>query len=122
MYRGYYYDFRSHNNTDGFQGSLGLYFLGSRYYDPNIGRFISPDDVSYLGANGDLNAYNLYAYCSNNPVMYSDPSGHSILAAIIIGAVVGGLLGFAPSTVKPFYRGAFRSLWDWCKKGYSLCN
>ncbi len=65
FYRGYYYD-----------NDLGLYYLGSRYYDANIGRFISPDDIGYLGANGDINAYNLYAYCSNNPVMFSDPTGH----------------------------------------------
>ncbi len=71
--------------------SLGLYYLGSRYYDANIGRFISPDDIGYLGANGDLNAYNLYAYCSNNPVMYSDPSGHfvvSISAVLFYSALV----------------------------------
>jgi len=64
-YRGYYYD------TD-----LGMYYLQSRYYDPNTCRFISPDDVIYLGANGNLASYNLYAYCSNNPVMGYDPSGH----------------------------------------------
>ena len=58
-YRGYYYDWE-----------IGFYYLKSRYYDPAVGRFISPDDTSYLGANGDLNSYNLYAYCSNNPVMY----------------------------------------------------
>ena len=58
-YRGYYYD-------DG----LGLYYLNSRYYDAKVGRFISPDDIGYLGANGDLNSYNLYAYCSNNPIYY----------------------------------------------------
>lgn len=95
MYRGYYYDFRSHNNTDGFQGGLGLYYLGSRYYDANIGRFISPDDISYLGANGDLNGFNLYAYCSNNPVMYSDPSGHFVISTLIIGALVGAAVSAA---------------------------
>ncbi len=66
-YRGYYYD------TD-----LGMYYLQSRYYDPNTCRFISPDALSYLGANGDLTSYNLYAYCSNNPVNFVDPSGHAI--------------------------------------------
>ena len=65
-YRGYYYDIET-----------GLYYLNSRYYDPEIGRFISPDDISYLGANGDLISYNLYAYCSNNPVNYQDPTGLS---------------------------------------------
>ncbi len=74
---------------------LGLYYLGSRYYDANIGRFISPDDIGYLGANGDLNAYNLYAYCGNNPVMYSDPSGHLAISTLIIIALIGCGAGFA---------------------------
>ena len=47
-YRGYYYDV-----------DLKLYYLNSRYYDPIVGMFISPDDASYLGANGDLISYNL---------------------------------------------------------------
>ena len=64
-YRGYYYD-----------TELGLYYLNARYYDPNTGRFISADDVSYLGADGELTSYNLYAYCGNNPIMYTDPTGH----------------------------------------------
>ena len=82
FYRGYYFD-----------EDLCLYYLTTRYYDPNIGRFISPDDISYLGANGDLNAYNLYAYCSNNPVMYSDPSGHSIIG-ILSGMAVAAYHAF----------------------------
>ena len=61
--------------------------------DTATGRFLSPDSVDYLGANGDLNSYNFYAYCSNNPIMYVDPSGHSILAALLITAGVGALLG-----------------------------
>ena len=77
-YRGYYYD------TD-----LGLYRTGTRYYDAVVGRFINPDDVMYLGANGDLNSYNLYAYCSNNPVMHTDHSGNSIFGTILIGAAIG---------------------------------
>ena len=55
---------------------LEMYYLQSRYYDAKICRFISPDSVEYLGANGDLMSYNLYAYCSNNPVMFRDDSGH----------------------------------------------
>ena len=75
-YRGYYYD-----------SDLQLYYLRSRYYDPRTCRFISPDDISYLGANGDLLSYNLYAYCSNDPVNYVDPSGHFVeLAAVAISA------------------------------------
>ena len=91
-YRGYYFD-----------SDLQLYYLSTRYYDYVTGRFISPDDLSYLGANGDILSYNLYAYCSNNPIMFTDPSGHAaaaIIAGVIIGgAVVGGLLGAATSAI-----------------------
>ena len=76
-YRGYYYD-----------SDLTMYYLNSRYYDQVTGRFISADDVGYLGANGDLNSYNMYAYCGNNPVMYVDHLGtyfNSILKKIING-------------------------------------
>ena len=71
LYRGYYYDFET-----------GYYYLNSRYYDPQVKRFISPDNVNYLGAGSTIKSYNLYAYCSNNPVMYSDPSGNSLWDAI----------------------------------------
>ena len=63
-YRGYYYD-----------AETGLYYLKTRYYDPEVGRFISQDDVSYLDPE-HINGLNLYAYCGNNPVMNVDPSGH----------------------------------------------
>lgn len=62
-YRGYYYDSES-----------GLYYLQSRYYDPEVGRFLNADGI--LGANNDMLSYNLFAYCSNNPVNRIDPSGH----------------------------------------------
>ena len=103
LYRGYYYD-----------SDLDLYYLNSRYYDSAIGRFISPDDVSYLGANGDLNSYNLYAYCSNNPVMYTDPSGHSIIAVLFFAVVIGAVVGSAISIGKELIDGNFNPLdWDW---------
>jgi len=86
-YRGYYYD-----------EDLGLYYLQSRYYDSNTGRFISPDSLDYLGADGDLTSYNLYDYCGNNPVMYSDPSGHVIISAIVAGAFIGSVISFATSS------------------------
>jgi len=61
-YRGYYYD----TETD-------LYYLNSRYYDPAVGRFLNAD--GYINANGDLIGFNMFAYCSNNPVMGYDPDG-----------------------------------------------
>ena len=61
-YRGYYLD----NET-------GFYYLNSRYYNPLWGRFLNAD--GYLNANGDLIGYNMFAYCSNNPIMNIDPNG-----------------------------------------------
>ena len=78
-YRGYYYDTET-----------GLYYLKTRYYDPEVGRFISQDSIEY--ANPEvLNGINLYAYCSNNPVIYEDPTGHSFwnsFLKVFVGVVV----------------------------------
>ena len=62
-YRGYVYD-----------EETGFYYVSSRYYDPENGRFINADDIAYLGMGG-LTSYNLFAYCGNNPVMGYDPYG-----------------------------------------------
>ena len=53
----------------------GFYYLTSRYYDPAVGRFLNADDTDFLGAEGELTGYNLFSYCSNNPVMGYDPQG-----------------------------------------------
>ena len=52
-----------------------LFWLSSRYYSPELCRFISPDDVEYLDPES-VNGLNLYCYCKNNPIMYKDNSGH----------------------------------------------
>lgn len=76
----------------------GLYYLGSRYYDPAVKRFINADNSSNLGVNGEFISYNLFAYCLNNPVNRSDTSGEwSTLATI--GAAVGATLCIAAITV-----------------------
>ncbi|WP_035381790.1 RHS repeat-associated core domain-containing protein, partial [Fervidicella metallireducens] len=50
------------------------YYLKSRYYDPKIARFLSED--SYRGDRKDPLSLNLYTYCHNEPIMYTDPDGH----------------------------------------------
>jgi RHS repeat-associated protein len=54
--------------------STGLMFYQARYYDPLIGRFISPD--SLVPNPSDPQDLNRYSYVSNNPVTFTDPSGH----------------------------------------------
>jgi len=56
--------------------STGLYYYNARYYDPTIGRFISPDTMIPNPANPQC--YNRYSYCLNNPLIYIDPSGHIV--------------------------------------------
>ena len=83
-YRGYYYD-----------AETGLYYLGSRYYDPQVKRFINADGAAFATINpyGDgLTDKNYFAYCDNNPVSRSDDGGQVWIEAGI-SAVVGGLIG-----------------------------
>ena len=81
-YRGYYYD-----------SETGMYYLQSRYYNPEWGRFINADNTDILTATPmDLTDKNLFAYCDNNPVLRVDDGGNFwwIALGAGIGAVVGG--------------------------------
>ncbi|MBO5285542.1 MAG: RHS repeat-associated core domain-containing protein [Clostridia bacterium] len=86
-YRGYFYD-----------KETGFYFCESRYYSPNLCRWISPDSKDYLKPDS-INGLNLYTYCGNNPIMYTDPSGNFAISTLIIGAIVGIVIGAVSSTI-----------------------
>ena len=74
-YRSYFYDYET-----------GLYYLESRYYDPETCRFISPDSIEF--ANPEIiNGLNLYAYCVNNPIKYVDPNGCTIILQFLVSLV-----------------------------------
>jgi RHS repeat-associated protein len=113
-YRGYRYD-----------SETGLYYLQSRYYNPEWGRFINADDTGILTAQGELMGQNLYAYCTNDPVNFSDDHGYwkmpnwakvvvgavALTAAVAITVATGGataplLVGVATSTVSGAVIGA----------------
>ncbi len=55
---------------------FGLVNMNARLYDPMLGRFLSPDDFVQMPENSQN--FNRYAYCLNNPLKYSDPSGNFI--------------------------------------------
>jgi len=78
-YRGYYYD-----------PETRLYYLQSRYYDPETGRLVSPDCVDEIRPF-EPNGLNLYAYCGNNPIMYIDPDGRNPLAIFLAILGLAGL-------------------------------
>ena len=75
-YRGYYYDIET-----------GFYYLNSRYYDPEIGRFLNADGLIYCK---DAIPVNLFKYCDNSPVASSDPNGFWTIG---IGVTGNGTLG-----------------------------
>ena len=82
-YRGYYFDV----DTE-------FYYLNSRYYDPEIRRFINADEYASTGQG--FIGYNMYAYCLNNPVNRMDESGNKSwqtllnigLSTVVIGLAV----------------------------------
>ncbi len=90
-YRGYVYDTET-----------GFYYLQSRYYDPEIGRFINADgEIS--GVGGDIRGYNLFSYCFNNPVNMSDSTGSwpklsKIFAVVAIAAVAVAAVAITVAT------------------------
>lgn len=82
-YRGYYYD-----------EDTGFYYVSSRYYDPEAGRFISADGDEVLTEEyQNLVQYNLYAYCFNNPTNMADADGMwpSWASAVVGVVVIAGL-------------------------------
>ncbi len=75
-----------------YDDETNLYYLESRYYNPEIGRFISPDSVDYL-SNEVVNGINLYSYCGNDPVNKYDSSGH--FAITLTTLLIGGSIAEA---------------------------
>ncbi len=82
----YYYDTES-----------GMYYCHTRYLVPEWGRWLNTDNPSFLQFD-NINGMNLFAYCNNNPIMFSDPSGTMpkwlqwliagvVTAALVVGAV-----------------------------------
>ena len=82
-YRGYYYDY-----------DLELYYVTTRYYDSDIGRWLSLD--KYVSTGQGLSGYNMFAYCGNDPVNRADPTGeawwHWAIAAGVVVACAAAVV------------------------------
>ena len=75
-YRSYYYDLET-----------GLYYLQSRYYNPEIGRFLNAD--GYISTGIGVIGYNMFAYCNNSPIITIDENGDVLCT--ILGATIGAI-------------------------------
>lgn len=97
-YRGYCLD-----------GYTNLYYLQSRYYDPNTGRFINADDTNYLNATGTVLGCNLFAYCENDAVNRVDYSGFAFDVVLDIVSIGFSLYDFIN---KPSWLNLGFLVWD----------
>ncbi|MBR5706917.1 MAG: VCBS repeat-containing protein [Bacteroidaceae bacterium] len=89
--------------------AFGLINMNGRMYDPNLGRFLSPDN--YIQSPYNPQNYNRYSYCLNNPLKYSDPSGDLFWEAVLIGAAIFG----AGNTITHGIRGDIGDVGDGLK-------
>ena len=55
-----------------------LYYFRARWYEPETGRWLSPDHIELYGG------LNLYAFCGNDPVNFVDPEGESFVSKLIV--------------------------------------
>lgn len=90
-YRSYYYD-----------AETGFYYLQSRYYDAQTGRFLNADEKFVT--------FNLFAYCSNDPVNYVDHTGHAATAAITY-IVIGVIFATFALMMAYILQDVFLTLW-----------
>jgi RHS repeat-associated protein len=96
----------SSDNDIGFHGkahddSTGLSYMGARYYDPVLGRFMGIDPVHFQTDN--LHSFNRYAYTNNNPYKYVDPDGR--FAFLIVPALFALTALAAAATVNSMMNG-----------------
>ena len=96
MYRGYIYTF---------VGGEICYYLGSRFYSPQLGRFLNAD--KHFDTGTGVLGTNVFAYCNNNPVMYTDPTGE-VLSTIskLLNAIVKVITAIKKVFIKEVSYGA----------------
>jgi len=82
----------------------GLTYLGARYYDPVIGRFMAMDSVGFV--EGNVHSFNRYAYANNNPYKFVDPDGR-----------YGAVSDFIPSQAWPKVKSEGPHAWNAIQEG-----
>jgi len=98
------YSYMDDPATDLGGAGFGLMFYNARWYDPVLGRFNQPDTLIPEQTQG-TQAWDRFAYTNNNPVKFSDPTGHcaapglSIICGVAIGYVAGALVSYTRQVV-----------------------
>ena len=109
--------FRAKFNGRELEADLGIQFFNARYYDPTLGRFLSPD-MTLGGDTFKLVSLNRYAFAGNSPLTYADPTGRSaevvFLVAVGIAVVVGGLIAGSEGKIISDPAHAFDD-WSWSR-------
>lgn len=99
-YRSYYYD----NETE-------LYYLNSRYYSPEIGRFINADAIIKDLSTNSLST-NMYSYCKNNPIIHSDKNGQWAIFDDIAAGIVGLFVGVGSQLITDVTTSVISGSWQ----------
>ena len=87
-----------------FDSETETYYLRARYYNPANGRFTQQDAWAFMDASDPL-TLNLYTYCSNNPIVYFDYSGHvwALIALLAVGTIAITLTGCSSNSIPEYY-------------------
>ncbi len=103
--------FTFHEHIDEF----GLVNMNGRVYDPVVARFIQPDN--YIQTPDNLQNFNRYAYCLNNPLKYTDPSGNAFVIDDVIAAVIGGVVNLVSNGYQGTLSG--HGFWNGVGRGFA---
>lgn len=84
----------------------GLVNMNGRLYDPQIGRFLSPDN--YIQQPDNSQSFNRYSYCLNNPLKYTDPDGEWFGIDDLFASIVGGVVNLTTNLIQ----GNVHNIWQ----------
>jgi RHS repeat-associated protein len=74
-----------------YDATTGLSYMGARYYNPMLGRFMGVDPKGF--DENSIYSFNRYAYANNNPYKFVDPDGHSPMLVVALPMAAGWLIG-----------------------------
>jgi len=94
---------------------FGLIDMNGRFYDPLLGRFLSPDPYVQMPENPQN--FNRYSYCLNNPLKYTDPSGEYFGIDDLVAGVIGGTINLVANAIQGNLSG--HGVWGGIGRGFA---